>query len=665
MNVESYSDFETAVNFLSACEKVSFDTETTGLMPYKTDRLFAIVMSGRADDGELRTYYWNFQHYDADSIVWGFDKIRRLQPIFNHGTRFAHNAIFDMHFLANEGIEFPCDIHCTMIQARVLRNDHMSYSLDACVERELGEGYKKDDRVEKYIEERGLWKWQTIPGKEKRDKIKHFNLVPFDIIKPYAETDAELTLLLGEKQEADFDQIHKESLISGHKSLNDLKRNEMDLTKVCFEIEREGFLVDLAYCTAATKHEQERIDKAEFEFLKLTGKELTDSGDFLAPIFENIGFPLGLTEKGNFEVTDSFLTAIEHPIGKIIQDYRDANKRANTYFRNYIHYADGSGRIHAGMKQAGTKTGRFSYSSPNLQNVPKAEDDTSVYPVRRAFIPEKHHTLVMIDYEQMEFRMMLDYASQSDLIRQIQAGHDPHQATSDLTGLTRSQAKTLNFGLLYGMGLTKLAFSLKTLTPEERVCLIAYDRLEDKRQARTLLSKKQHDIVRPILDEMKAFKMKYFDALPMVENLITNCTNSATDRKWVFNWMGRRFHFSDSRFGYRATNSVIQGGCADVVKKAMVKLHPALPKYGVKMGLQIHDEIVYNVPNDELKCVGMIKDTMESIYPYKKLQLTCSVSHSETSWGDAIEGLEIGTKSRDEIQGSFFESAGLDPQHLV
>ena len=663
MIVKGMRHFEEAVNFLSSCPRVSFDTETTGLMPYKNDRLFAIVMTGMAEDGELRTYYWNFQHYDADSIVWPFEKIKKLQPIFNRGTRFAHNAIFDMHFLAQQGIEFNCDIHCTQIMARLLRNDHMSYSLDNCVDRELG--LKKDERVETYIEENKLWKWAEIPGKDKRDKIKFFNLVPFDIIHPYAEKDAELCLSLGVKQEADFNKIAQDSVGSGFKSLNDLKQNEMKLTKVCFEMEREGVLVDQEYCERAATFEQARLDKAEIDFLALTGKELTDSGDFLAPIFERIGFPLGLTEKGNFEVTDKFLEATGHPVAKVIQDFRDAGKRANTYFRNYLHYADAEGRIHAGMKQAGTKTGRFSYQNPNLQNVPKAEFDTGEFPVRRAFIPEKYHTLVMIDYDQMEFRMMLDYAKQTDLIKQIQAGHDPHQATSDLTGLTRSQAKTLNFGLLYGMGLTKLAFGLKTLTPIERVALIAYDRLEDKRLARSLMPKEQHDIVRPILDEMKAFKLKYFDALPMVENLIVNCTNSATDRGWVFNWFGRRFHFSDPRFAYRATNSVIQGGCADVVKKAMVALHPALPSFGVKMGLQIHDEIVFNVPNDELSCVDMIKNTMESVYPYTKLKLTCSVSHSETSWGDAVEGLEIGTKSRDQVQGSFFEGTGLNSECVV
>lgn len=923
MIVKNSYDFERAVNFLSACERVSFDTETTGLMPYRGNDLFAVVMTGVSQAGEMQTWYWNFQHYDADTVWWEKSKIKMLQPIFNLGVRFAHNAIFDMHFLAKWGIEFACDIHCTQIMARVLRNDYQTYSLDSCVERELGKN--KDDKVMAYIEEKHLWKWVSIPGKEKRDKEMWFDKVPFHIIQPYAELDAELCFELGLKQEADFEKVRNESSL---KSLDSVRENEMKLTKVCFEMEREGFLVDKEYCEKAITHEQARIDKALSEFASLTGKELTDSGDFLAPIFEDIGFPLGMTEKGNFEVQDAFLEATGHPIAKVIQEYRDANKRANTYFRNYLYYADGEGRIHASMKQAGTKTGRFSYQNPNLQNVPKADDDTSLFPVRRAFVPEKNHVLVMIDYNQMEFRMMLDYAKQTDLIRKIQGGHDPHQATADLTKLTRKEAKCiaegslvltdaglvkiqdvtvkhkvwdgenfvthgglifqgekevifydglwatpdhkcytrdgrkiqigelspkiqndrlmvtgigetpirlteielknihtreaqqdsgnlskmfkdplvylrqfafkkdknmslpkkrkvssntrgfeslrsllgsayavlkykgqklwgawysvlnyqygmgsvlfaevhgernfgvrhrsnrqqrelrarkfassyesgkleepkvkkrlvkvydiqnagpnarftvagklvsncLNFMLLYGGGNSKTAFALKDLKAKERAALIQYDRLEDKRLAKTLLPQDVWEIVDPILKEMKAFKAKYFDALPLVENLISNCTQSAIDRGWVFNWLGRRFYFDAPRFAYRATNSVIQGGCADVVKVAMTKLQPALPAFGVKMGLQVHDEILFNVPKEELRCVGMIRETMESIYPFDKMQLTCSVSHSLESWGAPKEGLSV-EEAGDGIQGSFFErdeanSGGVGGENL-
>lgn len=92
--------FEEAVNFLRQCPHMAFDTETTGLSPYKNDQVFAIIASGMDTAGETRTYYWNFKKYDGDSIVWGHEKIKLLQPLFNAGTRFAHNAIFDMHFLA-------------------------------------------------------------------------------------------------------------------------------------------------------------------------------------------------------------------------------------------------------------------------------------------------------------------------------------------------------------------------------------------------------------------------------------------------------------------------------------------------------------------------------------------------------------------------------------
>lgn len=645
MIVETSEDFEYAVKFLADQPFVSFDTETTGLFPYKNDQIFAAVFHAGGN-----TFYFNFHRYDGKSVVWPRKKILLFQPIFNKGIRFAHNAMFDMHFLGEEGIEFNCDIHCTMVQARLLSNDMNSYSLDSCCERDLGK--KKDDRVMEYITEHKLWDWVEIPGKAQRDKVLYFDRVPMDIIHPYAEMDAELCYELGMLQEARFSSDEIAAEAGGLRPpLRRVSDNEKKLIKVVYEMERHGFLVDQRYCEEASKFEAIRIKTAEQAFQSLTGKELVDSGEAMAPIFEGLGFPLGLTEKGGFELDDSFLEAVGHPIAKIIQTYRDATKRRNTYFESYLYYSDGDGRIHAGLKQAGTKTGRFSSQSPNLQNVPKADDDTSEYPVRRAFIPEKDHALVMIDYNQMEFRLMLEYAKQGDLINKINAGFDPHQATSDLTGLSRKQAKVLNFGLLYGMGLSKLATAIKTLTREEKVALTQYDRCADKLNAKHLLPVKTWEIVDPILQEMKKFKRTYYDSLPMVEDFNIRTRNIAAERGYVFNWFGRRFDFSNPRFAYRAANSIIQGGCADVTKLAMTTLGPVLPELGARMVLTVHDELIFNVLPEDLHKMELVKTTMETVYPYSRLQLTCSASHSLDSWGTPREGLIV-KEEGNNIQGS-------------
>lgn len=138
-----------------------------------------------------------------------------------------------------------------MIQARVLYNDHEKYNLDSCVTREIG--LSKDSAVEDYIEEHHLWEWTSIPGKEKRNKNKFFDRVPFHIMHPYGEKDSELCLSLGLKQKADLVRLDSAAETEGYKSLRPLMENEMKLTKVCFDMEREGVLIDQEYCEKAVE----------------------------------------------------------------------------------------------------------------------------------------------------------------------------------------------------------------------------------------------------------------------------------------------------------------------------------------------------------------------------------------------------------------------------
>lgn len=651
MIVRTWDEYQRIVRRLVEKSHVAFDTETTGLRPYHSDKLFSVVF---ADDEDQ--FYFNFHDYTKVKHVpaqsgehfWPRDCIKELQPIFSRGLRFAHNAKFDMGFLTKEGISFGCEVHDTEVVARLIFNQHMSYSLDNCAIRDLNE--KKDDKVKEYMDEHKLFEKRPLPGKSTEEKFYWFDEVPFEIIAPYALKDGELTYKLGMLQLAKLDVMERET----GEALPSIKRvyeTEKKLTKVCFSMEQTGIRIDREYCERAIKHEVGRYQSAENEFWKQTGTEFVNSGKALAPVFEKLGFKISFTDKGNPEITDQFLESIQHPVAETVRTYRDAHKRANTYFQGFLYHADKNDIVHANMRQSGTSTGRFSYWEPNLQNVTKDSDAQTPFPIRRAFVPREGRAFVAIDYRQMEFRMMLDYAQQMDLIHKILAGYDPHDATSELTGLLRKDAKILNFGLLYGMGLVKLAFSIMKLTPEQAIALKQYDDLEDKRRAKQQLPPDVWAIVDPILKAMRAFKRTYFDALPMVEGLIKRCTITAEQRGWIFDWTGRRFYFDHPRFAYRATNAIIQGGCAGVVKNAMVGIHPALEEFDCPMLLQVHDELVFEPWIEDMKRTDLIKSSMENVYPAKHLPLTCSVSHSLKSWGDMVEG-EHGEKAGNEIQGA-------------
>lgn len=197
---------------------------------------------------------------------------------------------------------------------------------------------------------------------------------------------------------------------------------------------------------------------------------------------------------------------------------------------------------------------------------------------------------------------MLEYANQTDLIEKIKAGHDPHDATAELTGLTRKPAKTLNFGLLYGMGIAKLAAAIG----------VTYD-------------------------EAKEFKWTYFGALQKVKNFIKNTSDTQAQRGYIWNWAGRRYYLDDPKWSYKAANSLIQGGCADIVKLAMVRLEEFLQAYHSRMVLQVHDEVLFEIDIAELHIIPELCIIMEQAYAAKNMPMSCAISYSPSNFHDMIE----------------------------
>lgn len=623
--------FNEIVSRLVQSDKLACDTETTGFFAYKRDSLFSVQFSDAFED-----YYFNFQEYPTKDPILLYEQIKDLQPLFNDKTLFLQNAKFDMSFLYKEGIRFDrTDIHDTEVAGRIIRNDHLKYSLDEQSKREFGTA--KDDRVMEWLKKNKCFSSVEIPGKDTAYKNFHFDKVPFEIISVYGCKDTRLTYDLGVKQIFKLEILHAETK-QGSPSPKTVFEMEKQLTHACFEMERVGIQLDEGFCNEAIKHESARIEKAERLFTDTTSVAIIDSGLFLGPIFETLGFVPGKTPTGEHEVTDGFLASVTHPLGEIVREYRDAKKRANTYFKSYLYHADTNGIVHPTMRQSGTATGRFSYSDPNLQNIPA--EDASAFPVRKAFTPREGFFFLSIDYKQMEFRMMLDEAGQTDLINKIKEGFDPHDATAELTGLSRKQAKTLNFGLLYGMGVAKLALALGVS-----------------------------------LDEAKAFKKQYFSALPMVENFILQCSGAVRQRiqqdpgnGWLKTWYGRRGYFNDEKWSYKAANFKIQGGCADVVKIAMISLHNFLKDKKSRMCVQIHDEILFEISHDELEIIDGIMNIMETSYPSRLIPLTCSIGFSLDSFYDIEEKDPrevIGKEARDSIQREDSAPIKAASEHMV
>jgi DNA polymerase-1 len=600
-------DFESIVSRLSQAGMYGLDTETTGLR--RKDRLFSIILADEQDG-----YYFNFNDRPdhrgfkpAEEWILPRSFLPHLQRIFsNHESTFGiHNAKFDMGMLAKEGLEIHGSVHCTEALARVIKNNHMRYSLADCAARI---GLAKDAAVEEYIRKNKLTSKRPIPGKDRPEELWHFELVPFEIMAKYGINDAILHRKLMLHQVEQFADMDAKAPVNAP-SIMPLVRNEQALTRVCFEMEQRGIRINRSYAQGALSYTQQVATSAMKSFEELTGHPYDNSATTFVAAFKKIGIELPKTPTGKPCTKAEVLEGLDNPVSRKIVEIRTQQKLVSTYYSNFLYFADEMDILRANMRQGGTETGRFSYSDPNLQNVPKEdepEDLEKPYLVRSCFIPREGHCFVMIDYEQQEYKLMAGYAGEQELVEAILSGKDVHQATADLMGVTRKAAKAINFGLLYGQGAALLAKSLGVT-----------------------------------IEEAYRLKRLYFSKLPKIQRFIRSVQDTVQARGYIWNWLGRRCHLADSQYAYIIPNHLIQGGGADVVKRAMVELSVFLADKDTKMLVQVHDEILFEVPTHELHLVPELKRIMENVYPKRNgLGLTCSVEHSWKSWG-----------SRDKVKG--------------
>lgn len=548
---------------------VAFDTETYGLEI--TDKMFGFSLAQFNTSGDIASSYCDIRENPEHLGL-----IRRLDQ--QDVIWCMHNAKFDLWRLALEGIYLKNPVLCTKTLVKLADNSRESYSLDACAPLV---GHKKDDTVEKWITENKAYEMVSVPGKKATFKRKFFDKVPLDIISHYAKVDAEVCLKLAVEY---YDKIPK-----------DVLESEMALTKTLFEMEFKGIKIDPVYTEIASRETEDRVGRLHTEFAMKTGKKFVSSAKVLKPIFDEAGLSYKLTDKGNPSFDKESLELMDHPIPKLIQEIRNSEKYVQTYYSSFLHHARHDGRVHANFEQGGPRTFRLSCNSPNMQNVPKEEDEREVY-VRKCFVPGEGRRFVFIDYKQMEFRVLMDYAEEFDVIERINAGEDAHQIVADEINVSRKEAKTIQFGLLYGMGEDSLALALG--------CSKA---------------------------EASRLKKRYFSRYRKVEKFMRSLITEARKRGYVETWDGVKLHLPALR-QYSILNHLIQGGCARVIRRAMPLAARVIPD---SLVLQVHDELIFEIsPKDTSELVEGAKSILENTYvPRAGVRLECDVEYSDLSWG--------------------------------
>lgn len=589
-----------SLDTITNSKSVSVDTETTGLRAYHGDDLFSIVVGTESD-----VFYFNFKDYED---VRGLHKNRILDiyDAVKNKTIYFANAKFDMHFLCKNGWGTDYSIWDVLVVDKCIFNRHLSYSLDSVSER-MGFGQKKD--VMQYIKDNKLFDKVEIPGKKSVQRNPRFDKVPFDIISDYAIQDGHITLKIGLEQERIVDSLtDKYSKILGYPTkFRKLVEEECELTKVLFDIERLGMELDYEHLEKAKKFEEDRIKKAKEEFEKLTGRSFIDSNKHLTEVYRDFKIDGGKTEKGNNSFTESVLKKINDPISKVIIEHRDGYKRLNTYYNSFAYHRDQDGIIRPSIKQTGADTFRFSIVNPALQTL--NSEDAGDFRVRDSFKARRGHVYVSIDYQAQEYRLTADYSGERDLISQIKKGVDVHTATSKMMGVDRHSAKVLNFALLYGAQSQKISEMLN-------------------------------------ITASKATELRnlYFSRLNNVSTFINKVKNKIDARGYIFNFAGRILHFpviefekdgakKSGNFAYKGPNYIIQSSGAEIMRRALIKVHHFLKPYQSNIVLSIHDEILIEMKEDELNLIPEIRKIMVEVYPPQNgLTMETSVAMG-SSWG--------------------------------
>ncbi len=554
---------------LSQHQLKAADTETFGLG--FEDSLFSIIAAA----GEV-AYYFNFKDYEVDGVV-GLDLedpwiLRHTKEMFADpfATWFFHNAKFDLHKLRAKGIEVAGKIWDTKAHERVLRNNLLNYTLAALTK---GQKYQKSKEVDEYIAEHSLKSKRTVEGKKKVITDLHFDQVDFPTISAYGCLDGLSTEEKGLSQMKEYESLP---------NLWRVRDNELELTKVIFEMESHGIMLNIPFVLAGWEVEKRLVRESEEAFHAQTGLHLKDTKKLtLVQLLRDAGETILLSEAGNPILDSDALELMRSPIAKLIQQVRYHEKRITAFYATFMQFRDSHNVIHANLDQAGTETGRMSMSGPNLHQLSKDGDETDIYPIRGCFMPRPGTCFVQFDYSQQEYRLLADYAKEMGLIEKIRAGYDVHRATAELVGVTRDEAKTINFAILYGAGAAKLALMLG-------ISLMAARRLIDK----------------------------YFAALPHVELFIERVKAAGRNRRYVFNWFGRICRITKSEYAYVLPNHLIQGSGADVCKVALVRIARLLREKGAlsKLVLTVHDSIVLEMPPTEFYLLDEIKNIMESVY---------------------------------------------------
>ena len=563
------------VTRLEAADIAAVDTETTGLDPMRS-RIVGISFALEPYAGA----YLPLAHTGPDAQgQMAFDEaIALLKPWLENPAmrKVGQNLKYDAHIFANHGINLAGIAHDTLLQSYVIES-HKSHDMDSLAARHLG---------------RTTIKFEQVAGKG-ANQIG-FEQVAIETATEYSAEDSEVTLQLHQRL---WPQIEADA------KLKFIYELELPVSRVLMKMERTGVLIDAALLekqgnelgTAMLGLEQRAYELAGQPFNLGSPKQIGEI------FFERMGLPVVKKTPSGAPSTDEEVLqklAEDFPLPKVLLDYRSLSKLKSTYTDKLPRMVNSAtGRVHTNYAQAVAVTGRLASNDPNLQNIPIRTAEGRR--IREAFVAPAGSVIVSADYSQIELRIMAHISKDPALLAAFAAGEDVHRATAseifgtpraEVTSEQRRYAKVINFGLIYGMS----AFGLAANLGIER-------------------------------DAAKNYIDRYFDRFAGVKRYMDETRVAAKSNGYVETVFGRRLWLPEinSPNGPRrqgaeraAINAPMQGTAADLIKMSMVSVADriARDRLGARLVMQVHDELVLEVPHDELDTIrAMVPQLMSEV----------------------------------------------------
>ena len=578
--VLSENELDTLTQNLSENSVVALDTETTGL-DVKTAGIvgFSFCVLG----SEQRAYYVPLAHnyLGAPAQISQKAAKRALERIYKAQV-VGHNLKYDFEILRNNfGLELPKNYADTMILAW-LENPEQKCAMDELASR--------------------LFAYETIKFESlvnvKKGQV--FGDIEVELASKYASEDAFITL--------EFYKYFKQVL---SKELWEVAKNlEFPFITTLISLEKSGIKADYNALNALNEKISARLKELEAQIYKITGQSfnINSPKQLGAVLFEHLGLKAAKKTKSGYSTDESVLSGLEHPIAAPLLEFRELAKLKGTYTEPFMRLSSSGERVYTHFLHTGTATGRLSSHSPNLQNIPAR--GSLARDVRNCFVAQDGNMLISLDYSQIELRLLAHFSADPALIAAFKADEDIHARTAisifgDSEPSHRAVAKSINFGLIYGMGSSRLAKNLDISTKEA-----------------------------------KEYIERYFASFSTIKAYLASIKTHAREQGRIFTLLGRQRVFDFSSAGPReqalyereAVNSVFQGSAADIIKLAMNAIYPLLDE-NHKMILQIHDELIFEVTKNEAENFAKkVANIMENVV---SLNVPLKVNYAiAKSWGE-------------------------------